>query len=128
MNASDLSVLVVDTDPHMCEIVKLILDFHGIPVCAVRGADAALKHLECHKASLIIIELYSMEMDGFRLLSQIRAGGLAPGSRVIATSVHYSDQLARETLNGGFDGYLPKPFDVSEFVPYLRRIADRGQC
>ena len=127
MNASELSVLVVDTDPHMCEIVKLILEFYGIPVCAALGADAALEHLQCHKASLIIIELYSMEMDGYRLLSQIRAGGLAPGSKVIATSVHYSDQLARETLNSGFDGYLPKPFDVGEFVPYLRRIADWDQ-
>jgi len=127
MNAPEISVLLVDNDPYMCEIFELILNYHEIPICIVPEAKGALEYLQSNKASFIIIELYLPEIDGYQLLKKIRAGGFAPDSKVIATSANYSDNTAQEARSGGFDGFIPKPFDVGGIVPYLRRIADGGK-
>ena len=123
MAAPEFSVLLVDNDPYMCEIFELILDYHEIPICIFSEATGALEYLQSNKVSLIIIELYLPEIDGYQLLIRIRASGLAPDSKIIATSADYSDHTAQETQSNGFDGFIPKPFDVGGIVPYLRRIA-----
>ncbi len=126
MVAPEFSVLLVDDDPYLAEIFALILNHHGIPHHIVTSGAEALSYLEQARVSVVVIELLLAGMDGFQLARRIRASGVAPGTKLVATSAFHPNRVTQQAGQHGFDGFIPKPFDVSGIVPYLQCIVDDG--
>jgi DNA-binding response OmpR family regulator len=120
------SVLLVDSDPFMCEIFGLILTHHDIPHVAVEDAAAALAYLEHHRVSIVIVDcsLLESERECDDLVQQIRARDLAPGAKLVATSIFDWNGTRPNLPERGFDGFILKPFNISEVVPYLRELVE----
>lgn len=117
-----LSVLVVDSDPFMGEIFGLILAHYDVPHHIVQDAEAALAYLRHHPVAVVIVDCSAPEGDSGALARQIRDGNLAPGAKLVATSIFEWDGTQPEALQWDFDGFIPKPFDINDIVPYLRGL------
>jgi CheY-like chemotaxis protein len=119
-----LSVLVVDNDPFMREIFGLILTHHGVPHHCVADAPAALAYLKLNRVSVVIVDCSPPYggRDDCALVQQIRAGDLAHGAKLVATSIYDSRPALSEQ---GFDGFILKPFDIGQVVPYLVRLVEK---
>lgn len=101
------SILIVDDDPHIRELIKIFLLNEGFAVYeAVDGVDA-LARLETIKVDLIILDVMMPHMDGWELCQELRE--------------HYEFPLLMLTAKGetsqklkgfqlGTDDYLVKPF------------------
>ncbi|NLX08147.1 MAG: response regulator [Chloroflexi bacterium] len=121
-----LSVLLVDNDECMCEILELILNYHRVPNYTVQDAEAALAFLEDNTVAVIITELMLPGMDGYQLVKQVRKAALAPAARFVAISAFHINGAVLEPQKHGFDGFIPKPFDVDDVVPYLQRLVSQA--
>lgn len=122
--ARRLSVLVVDGDPFMREIFGLILTHHDVPHHCVANAREALAYLKHNRVSVVIVDCSPphSESDNCALAQQLRAGDLAHGAKLVATSIYDARPALSER---GFDGFIPKPFDIGQVVPYLSRLVEK---
>ena len=105
VNAIVASVLVVEDEPVVRELIRLVLSRGGHDVVAVAGPHAALAALKrLPPTELMLIDVVMPDMNGYDLAIQARA--LVPGVRIVFMSGFARDQ-ARHPPE---DGFLHKPF------------------
>jgi two-component system, cell cycle sensor histidine kinase and response regulator CckA len=104
-------VLVVEDEPQVRELIRLVLVRAGHEVVAVPGPHAALASLNRQPAiSLMLVDVVMPEMDGYDLVAEARK--ISPAIHVVFMSA-----FARDTTrhpNG--DDFLAKPFTVESLT------------
>jgi CheY-like chemotaxis protein len=99
------SVLIVEDEPRIRELMRVVLTRAGHDVVAVAGPYEALTVLQRRPTiELLLSDVIMPDMTGYDLVDQARAR--VPGMRVVFTSGFAHD--ASRLLPG--DGFLPKPF------------------
>lgn len=123
----DLSILVVEDEPSVAEVVSLYLRRAGYTVCVVDNGPAALREIELQPPDLIILDLMLPGVDGWAITRQVRAQqgrerGDTPIIMLTARSQE-SDRIAG--LEMGADDYVTKPFSPQELVSRVRAVMRR---
>ncbi|WP_339852124.1 response regulator transcription factor [Paenibacillus sp. FSL W7-1088] len=116
------SILVVDDDPHIRELVGHFLQQEGLNVIeAVDGLDA-LRLLAYHKVDLVVLDIMMPGMDGWELCRQLRQQTDLP--LLMLTAKGETSQIIKGfTL--GTDDYLVKPFDPLVLVARVKALLKR---
>ena len=122
---SNLRILVVDDSAVVLKMVSRIIQEEGHVVdCKKDGLEAvdALKNIEY---DAVLMDIHMPEMGGleasfeFRthegLMLQYRSEAQSNKLKIIAMSADTSEDLKREVIRAGFDGFIPKPFTVEAF-------------
>jgi CheY-like chemotaxis protein len=103
-------VLVVEDDPRVRELIRLVLVRAGHEVVAVAGPHAALALNRQPAISLMLVDVVMPEMDGYDLVVEGRK--ISPGVHVV-----FMSGFARDTArHPGGDGFLAKPFTVESLT------------
>ena len=115
---SGVSVLVVDDDRDARELILRILTDCHARVRIAASAREAFAALQAEMPDLLISDLGMPEVDGFELLSWVRAlprdrGGLLPA--VALTAFARSEDRLR-ALEAGFSSHISKPVEPSELI------------
>jgi PAS domain S-box-containing protein len=115
---SGVSVLVVDDDRDARELIARILTDCHARVRIEPSAREAFAALQAELPDLLISDLGMPEVDGFELLSWVRAlprnrGGLLPA--VALTAFARSEDRLR-ALEAGFSSHISKPVEPSELI------------
>jgi two-component system nitrate/nitrite response regulator NarL len=121
-----ISVVLID-DHGLCRrgLSELLEQRAGIKVSGTTGnADDAVRLLRDTRPSLAIMDLRMVPIDGFTLLTRIRAEGIDTPVVVLTMSDSQED-LAR-AFRAGVRGYLLKDMDPDEVIDAIRRTA-RGE-
>ncbi|MEC0125011.1 response regulator transcription factor [Paenibacillus pabuli] len=116
------SILVVDDDPHIRELVRHFLQQEGLHVIeAVDGLDA-LRLLADHKVDLVVLDIMMPGMDGWELCRELREQTDLP--LLMLTAKGDTSQIVKGfTL--GTDDYLVKPFDPLVLVARVKALLKR---
>ena len=102
-----LSVLLVEDDPTIAEVVTGLLQARGHRVHAVPHGLAALTEAAVSRFDIALLDLDLPGMDGLALATQLRAQGMTlPLLAVTARADAQAEAFARAA---GFDGFLRKP-------------------
>jgi DNA-binding response OmpR family regulator len=118
------TVLVVDDEPNVREMLEIGLSQHGFDVrCAVDGAQA-LQMLPACRPDAILLDIMLPKIDGVSLLPLLRRITEAPILMLSALS-DAQDKIAG--LTAGADDYVGKPFDLGEVAARLRAQLRRPQ-
>jgi signal transduction histidine kinase/CheY-like chemotaxis protein len=116
------TAVVADDDPVNRGLVAEVLQGVGFMVRqATNGADA-LEALRAHPADLLVTDLVMPKLDGMALVRELRADERLRGVRVLALSASASDYTRAEALQGGCDGFLPKPLRLPALFDEVRRL------
>jgi two-component system cell cycle sensor histidine kinase/response regulator CckA len=104
-------VLVVEDEPRVRELIRMVLVRAGHDVVAVEGPHAALAALHRQPAiALMLVDVVMPEMDGYNLLVEART--ISPAIRAVLMS-GFAPDLTRYPAG---DTFLPKPFTVEALV------------
>ena len=124
--ATPRSVLVVDDDSAMREMVVSLLEDHGIQSHAACSADEALERLSELDCDVVLSDIRMPGRTGIDLLGQIRE--LRPATPVVLMTAFGSIDSAVEAMQAGAFDYVTKPFkrDALLVAPILRDGGDRG--
>jgi two-component system cell cycle sensor histidine kinase/response regulator CckA len=118
------TVLVVEDETGVREIIRDVLDLNGYSVLEARNGAEALSVASAHAGPvhLMISDLRMPGMSLDELVSRIRAA--RPDIRLMYTSGHSEEEAVRE--RGGPlpapGAYLQKPFSVGDLAAAVRRI------
>jgi excisionase family DNA binding protein len=121
-------VLVVDDDPYYLDIIPSILLRLGdySVTTASTGFDAGALVVQ-ENPNLIILDIHLSDMDGRMVCSRVKERAETRNTRILAISGYVDDDEARQLTQFGFDGYLKKPFGISELSEQVTRLLEMPQ-
>ncbi|MFJ3963436.1 response regulator transcription factor [Streptomyces sp. NPDC090036] len=123
------SVLVVDDDPTVSEVVAGYLEQAGFTVRLAADGPAGLRAAEEHRPDLMVLDLMLPGMDGLEVCRRLRAGedGGRPVPVIMLTARGDEDDRILG-LEVGADDYVTKPFSPRELVLRVRSVMRRAQA
>ena len=108
------SILLVDDEPIMLEIVSLLLEDAGYRVLQATSGEAALSVLQTTNPDLIIADVVMPGMDGFAFFEQVRAD--VDQSQIPFVFLTSMDEKTDVRLGMGAGDYLTKPFEPEKLL------------
>jgi len=116
------SVLVVDDEPTIAEVVCRYLARAGYDVRSAGDGHAAL---EAGRADLVVLDLMLPGVDGFEVMRRLRAREHEPPAIILLTARgEESDRIVGLQL--GADDYVVKPFSPRELVARVDAVLRRA--
>ncbi|MEM7350808.1 MAG: sigma-54 dependent transcriptional regulator [Acidobacteriota bacterium] len=115
-------ILIVDDEPGIRKILKLLLSEHQHQVQEVASGEEAVKAASTFQPDLILLDLQMGGIDGIETLKRIHAQ--QPEVHVIMMTAHGSIRSAVEAMRGGAHDYLTKPFDNEELLILVDRVLE----
>jgi two-component system OmpR family response regulator len=116
------TILIVDDDPHIREIISFSLENTGMTVQLAHNGLIALQLFQQQAADLIVLDINMPEMDGLELCREIRKFSDVP----ILFLSSRDDEIDRILgLEIGGDDYVTKPFSPRELVARVKVILKR---
>ncbi|KXB54747.1 MULTISPECIES: response regulator transcription factor [Corynebacterium] len=120
----NVTILVVDDEPNIVELLTVSLKFQGFNVHTANSGTEALRIAREINPDAYILDVMMPGMDGFELLGKLRQEGL-DGPVLYLTAKDSVDQRIHG-LTIGADDYVTKPFSLEEVITRLRVILRRG--
>lgn len=118
----DLTILVVEDEPSIAEVVGLYLQRAGYQVRTAADGKIAMTALENEIPDLVILDLMLPEIDGLSLTRWLRERSDVPIIMLTARREEI-DRIAG--LEMGADDYVVKPFSPQELVSRVRAVMRR---
>jgi two-component system OmpR family response regulator len=119
-----LSILVVDDDQRLYELLKSYLEQNGIGATHAEDGRRALTLLEESPFDAVLLDIMMPGPDGLSVLKKIREKSRVPVIMLTAKG----DETDRVVgLELGADDYLPKPFSPRELLARLKAVLRRAQ-
>ena len=110
------SVLVVDDEPDIVYMIRVILRSAGYDVAAAESVAEGLEKLTANDPDLILLDLRLSDGEGWQLLDALRKDGRIDRIPVIILSAHATPSAADRALAEGAKGYITKPFVAGNLV------------
>jgi two-component system KDP operon response regulator KdpE len=117
MNASPVTVLVVDDEPPIRRLLRTSLTAQSYRVVEADNATAALVEIRNHEPDVVILDLGLPDGDGLTVIETVRRFSAVP---IIVLSSRSDERGKVEALDLGADDYLTKPFGMAELVARIR--------
>jgi DNA-binding response OmpR family regulator len=115
-------VLVVDDDPRILNFIRPTLRVAGYDAITATDGEEALRLVDEEKPSIIVLDIVMSPIDGFEVLTRLRAYSGVP---VLAMSAHAS--TADRALSLGANDFLCKPFRPDELVNRIKTLLEHGR-
>lgn len=111
-------VLVVEDEPAVRQVARLMLELAGYAVVEATTAGEALGRVQSaeHRFVVVLLDVTLPDRSGLDLIPELRAA--APRSSVLLTSGRPIDNVAAT----GADAYISKPFTRDELVSAVRAV------
>ncbi|MEO8284832.1 MAG: response regulator transcription factor [Chloroflexota bacterium] len=117
------TILVVDDEPHIVELIKLYLTRENYSVVEAGNGIAALDRFAACAPALIVLDLMLPELDGWEVCRRIRRSSDVP---IIMLTARTDDVDKIVGLEMGADDYLAKPFNPRELVARIKAVLRRA--
>ena len=117
MTNTKKSVLVVDDEPGICEVLELRLKLVGLDVTTTQSGQEAVGLVEETAPDLVLLDLLMPGMDGYEVLKKIRAFSSVPV--IIFTARPDIEDVIDEI---GATDFIAKPFSPDALIGKIRLL------
>lgn len=122
----DESVLVVDDDPLVCDLLVQFLSLRGYRALGVKDGHDALRIVEDVSPDAIVLDLIMPGMSGIDVLHALREKEY-PGGIIIMTGSH-NEELLDEAWALGPQEVLLKPIDLERLLTAIQLVLVCREC
>jgi len=118
-----MKLLIVEDETKTASFLKRGFSEAGFVVCVASDGLEGMRQIETAAFDLIVLDLMLPGMDGWQLLSWMRARGSQTPVLILTARDAVSDRV--RGLEVGADDYLIKPFAFSELLARVRTVLRR---
>src|SRR5438105_189162 len=118
------TILVVDDEPTIVEVVELYLQREGFNVLTAADGASALATVRRQRPDLVVLDLMMPGMSGLEVTREIQSGGALP---IIMLTARGEETDRVVGLELGADDYVTKPFSPRELVARVKAVLRRTQ-
>jgi two-component system response regulator CpxR len=117
-----MTVLIIDDDAELCELVGEFLEGEGFEVESVHDGVTGVERCAQSEPELVILDVMLPGLGGFEVLKRLRERSRVPVIMLTARGEEVDRIIGLEM---GADDYLPKPFNPRELAARIRAILRR---
>jgi DNA-binding response OmpR family regulator len=119
------SILYIEDDLEMIDLVKLILSRRGYDVKGAHGGRQGLDMLQQVQPDLILLDLMMPDMDGWEVYQQIKSNEITKSTPVIIITAKAQpiDRVLGLRI-AKVDDYINKPFHPQELIDSIQRVLE----
>ena len=118
MNTENASILVVEDDLTMREMLEYNLDRAGYSVSTAADGSEGVEMAKLKKADLVLLDVMLPSTDGITACSQIRAA--RPEIAIIMITALSEEEDRLKGFEAGADDYVTKPFSMEELLARIK--------
>jgi len=115
-----LKVLVVDDEPHICEVMSQFLENEGYEAASADSGVTALSMMNSFDPHIVFLDIRMPDMDGIQCLRRIKDN--KKETEVVIMSGFATTQMARKSLEIGAFDYIGKPLCFNHIREVLQLI------
>lgn len=119
------SVLVVDDEPDIREVIRFALEGAGFRVYEAGHADQARKLLLSENPDLLLLDWMLPGRSGLELARQLKQSTATRSVPIIMVSAKGEEEDRVKGLDTGADDYIAKPFSTREMVARVNAVLRR---
>lgn len=123
MDNERATLLVVDDDAELRELLQEYLEQKGYAVVCVEDAPAMDAALASQAVDLVVLDIMLPGEDGLSIARRLKEQGNSP---IIMLSAQGEDVDRIVGLEVGADDYMAKPFNPRELLARIRAVLRRG--
>jgi DNA-binding response OmpR family regulator len=116
------SILLVEDDPSLREIIATALTARGYEVDVAGDGRTALERAAIKEPDLVILDLGLPDIDGVEVCRELRRWLFSP---ILVLSADGDNERKVAALDEGADDYLVKPFGLAELLARIRAVLRR---
>ena len=128
MTCPGLKVLVVDDEPMNLLVARGIFETYGMVVSTASNGPEAIEMCSVEDYALVFMDHMMPEMDGVEAMKRIRfnASRFKKEICIVALTANAISSAKEMFISEGFDGFIPKPIEISELERVLRRVLPKS--
>ena len=123
--ANVTTVLVVEDDPAIHELVRFTLEGAGFGVVHAASAEQAIDLVNAVLPDIVLVDWMLPGMSGLALAQRLRAEARSRALPIIMVTARAAESDRVAGLEQGADDYLTKPFSPRELVARVRAVLRR---
>lgn len=120
------TILVVDDEEDLCEILKFNLENENYFVDVAYSAEEALK-LDLTGYDLILLDVMMGEISGFKMASMLKKDKTTANVPIIFMTAKDTENDICTGLNIGADDYISKPYSIREVLLRVKAVLRRTE-
>jgi DNA-binding response OmpR family regulator len=117
-------ILIIEDNEDLAFGLRRTLEFEGFDVAVAADGVSGLREARGGDAELVVLDLMLPQMDGFKVLKELRRGGSRIPVLVLTAMSGESDLVM--SFDSGADDYVTKPFSTVELLVRVRALLRRG--
>lgn len=125
MSVSKIRILIIEDDESTANVVKSLLTESGYEVVHCFDANEALEWLKLHKPDLIISDINLPGISGMQFCSMVRNNPATSSIPLIMLTAMQDELHKVESLKGGADDYITKPYSGRELIARIEALLRR---
>jgi len=117
------SILCIEDEPEMIDLMRLILGRRGFTVKGAAGGIEGLRMIRAERPDLVLLDLMMPDMDGWEVYQQMKADENTKNIPVIVVTA--KAQSIDKVLGlhiAKVDDYLAKPFSPQDLLSSVERV------
>lgn len=116
-------ILVIEDDPAIREVVRLLLEAEQYRVIEAATGARAVTEARSHRPDLLLVDLGLPDSDGIKVIRSVREWSLVP---IVVLSARAMEAQKVAALDAGADDYITKPFGAPELLARVRAALRRN--
>ena len=123
MTSFNQTILVVDDDPDIREILKDRLESSGYRVLVAPGGKEGLELLEKQGPQMVLLDIEMPDMSGLEVLKEIRRREI--DVTVVMITAYGTIERAVQAMKEGAYDFIPKPFEPEHIALIVQKALER---
>ncbi len=116
-------VLLVEDDPLIAKTLGMSLRYRGFELTIAHSVRDALKQLAARAFSLVMLDVGLPDGSGIELCRELRKRD--ERIPILMLTARTDEQSAIDSIDGGADDYIRKPYSLGELTARLNRLLAR---
>jgi two-component system OmpR family response regulator len=122
-DGNPISVLVVDDEAVLAEMVSMALRYEGWNITTASDGNSAITSARSARPDAVVLDVMLPDMSGLEVLRKLREQNPHLPVLLLTAKDAVEDRIAGLTAGG--DDYVTKPFSIEEVVLRLRALLRR---
>ena len=118
------NIIIIEDEKNICSFIEHILEPQGYRVISANTGKEGLQYITSEHPDVILLDLGLPDMDGLKLIEQVRSWSITP---IIVISARTLEKSKIAALDLGADDYLTKPFGTGELLARIRTALRHSQ-
>ncbi|QFG35200.1 response regulator receiver protein [Paracoccus pantotrophus] len=119
-------ILIVEDEDNIAAALEFLLARAGHSYRRTAGGLAALDEIRSNRPDLVLLDIMLPDISGYEIVVALRADPALRDVRVLLMTARGSVVERRKGLALGADGFIAKPFELSELRAEIARLLEHA--